>query len=137
DRLAKTANLKKIVIDNRAGDFRVMGEPASLNELFYVLLENAIKYSPAGSTVKITSWQRHHGVAIAVSDAGPGISAQELPKIFDRFYRTDPSRTKQHNGGYGLGLAIAKKISEAHGGHIEVKSTLGKGSSFIVHLPSA
>ncbi|HET6863993.1 MAG TPA: HAMP domain-containing sensor histidine kinase [Candidatus Saccharimonadales bacterium] len=137
DRLAKAAELKKIKVDNQAGVINVIGDRDSLSELFYTLLENAIKYSPAGSPVKITSASRHHEAIVTVADKGPGIKADELPSIFERFYQSDSSRTKRDNGGYGLGLAIAKKITDAHGGHIEVKSTLGKGSSFIVHLPSA
>lgn len=136
-RLAKTAELKKVVFDNKASDFNVMGDADSLSELFYILLENAVKYSPAGSQVKITSTHRHHDVSVTITDRGPGIAASELPVIFERFYQSDSSRNKQGNGGYGLGLAIAKKITDAHGGHVEVKSTVGKGSSFIVHLPSA
>ena len=136
-RLAKAAELKKIKVDNRAGDLSVSGDPDSLSELFYTLLENAIKYSPVASPVKITSASRHHEAVITITDKGPGIKAAELPYIFERFYQSDTSRTKQGDAGYGLGLAIAKKITDAHGGHIEVKSTLGKGSSFVVHLPSA
>lgn len=137
DRLAKTARLKKIKITQRVGGLTVLGDFDGLSELFYILIENAIKYSPAGATVKIEASKHHHAVSLMVSDNGPGIKSSELPMIFERFYRADASRTKQTSGGYGLGLAIAKKIAEAHGGHIEVKSTLGKGSSFIVHLPSA
>jgi signal transduction histidine kinase len=136
-RLDKTAAQKKVKINNQAGETGVMGEPGSLGELFYILLENAVKYSPAGETVNITSQRRRHDVSIKISDNGPGISAKELPKIFERFYQSETSRHKQGAGGYGLGLAIAKNITDAHGGHIEVKSALGKGSTFIVHLPSA
>ena len=137
DRLAKTAELKKVKVSDHVGGLKVIGDAGSLSELFYILIENAIKFSPRGSTVKLESSKHHHVVSLKVSDNGPGIKASELPMIFERFYRADVSRTKQADGGYGLGLAIAKKIAEAHGGHIEVKSTLGKGSAFIVHLPSA
>jgi signal transduction histidine kinase len=136
-RLAKTTELKNITVDNQATALKVSGEPTSLVELFYILLENAIKYSPRGGRVKLSSSKRHHAVSVTISDKGPGIAANEMPFIFERFYQSDSSRTKQKNTGYGLGLAIAKKITDAHGGHIEVKSTVGKGSAFIVHLPSA
>lgn len=137
DRVNKTAEFKKIKFSNRVGELKAMGDADSLSELVYILIENAVKYSPGGSTVKLEAAKHHHMVSLKVSDNGPGIESSELPMIFERFYRADSSRTKQAGGGYGLGLAIAKKIAEAHGGHIEVKSTPGKGSSFIVRLPSA
>ena len=137
DRLAKTAELKKVKVADKTTDTIIKGDPASLTELIYVLLDNAIKFSPAGGRVTITSRRHNKDVAISITDKGPGIDAADLPMIFERFYQIDDSRNKQAAGGYGLGLAIARKITETHGGHIEVKSTPGKGSSFIVHLLSA
>ncbi len=136
-RLSKAAELKRVNIINQADDFTVSGDPESLSELFYILIENAVKYSPSGAVVKIGASKHHHSINVIFTDKGPGIKPSEMPMIFERFYRSDTSRTRQSDGGYGLGLAIAKKIVEAHGGHIEVKSALGKGSSFIVQLPSA
>jgi two-component system sensor histidine kinase CiaH len=137
DRLAKTAELKKVKLVDKTADLMVRGDSASLTELFYVLLDNAVKFSPSGARVVITSLRHHKDVVVSITDKGPGISAVDLPIIFERFYQTDSSRSKQSGSGYGLGLAIARKITDTHGGHIEVKSTPGKGTSFIVHLPSA
>ena len=136
-RLAKTAQLKKIKLVNRAGDLSVHGERDGLVELLSILIDNAIKYSPAGSKVVIGASKHHKDVQIKVTDHGVGIAATELPNIFERFYRSEHSRSKTGSGGYGLGLAIAKKITDGLGGHMEVVSTVDKGSSFIVHLPAA
>jgi signal transduction histidine kinase len=136
NRLSKAAELKRVLIDNKAMPLKVAGETESLSELFYTLIDNAVKYSPRESTVRITTSKRHNDVSVKINDKGPGIASAELPKIFERFYQSDTSRTKSEGGGYGLGLAIARKITEAYGGHIEVRSAVGKGSSYIVHLPS-
>jgi signal transduction histidine kinase len=87
--------------------------------------------------VTITAQRQHKEALIKITDQGPGIAASELSKIFERFYRSDSSRAKPDGGGYGLGLAIAKKIADAHGGHIEVRSAASKGSTFILHLSAA
>lgn len=137
ERLAKAAELKHIKIVNKPNQLTVRGDPDSLVELVSILIDNAIKYSPNKSQVTIVTSRQHKDVLIEVADRGTGIERSELAKIFDRFYRSDSSRAKSDGGGYGLGLAIAKKIAEAHGGHIEVLSTLGSGSTFILHLPGA
>ena len=72
---------------------------------------------------------------MAVADTGPGIVAEDLPRLFDRFYRADPSRSRS-TGGTGLGLTIARRLVEAHGGSVEVESVLGQGSRFVVRLPT-
>ena len=74
-------------------------------------------------------------VEISVSDTGPGIAPDDLPRLFDRFYRADPSRSRS-TGGSGLGLTIARRLAEAHGGTIEAESALGQGSRFIIRLPA-
>lgn len=137
DRLAKAAELKKIKISSQSRNLKVRGEADSLSELFVILLDNAIKYSSPRSTVRIGASQHHRLVQVKVEDTGAGITPADLPRIFERFYQADASRSKQQSSGYGLGLAIAHKITSAHNGHIEVKSTFGKGSTFIVYLPSA
>ena len=137
ERLSKTAELNRITIVAKVGDYHVKGDRASLIELFAIFIDNAIKYSPAGSKVSISGSKALRDVRIQIRDRGKGIAADDLPMIFERFYQSDASRSKHAGTGYGLGLAIAKKIADAHGGHIEVNSTAGKGSAFIVHLPSA
>jgi signal transduction histidine kinase len=97
------------------------------------LLDNAIKYTSAGGTVKVAAHkQNNHSVVITVNDTGIGISDQELPRIFERFYRCDPSRSK---AGIGLGLSFARAVARAHGGDITVTSRPDQGSTFTVTLP--
>ena len=98
------------------------------------LLENAIKYSPAESTVTIRCYEEGNRAIVRVSDHGCGIEAEHLPRLFERFYRVDKARSRQA-GGSGLGLAIVKHIVQIHHGRVSVESTPGKGSDFIVSLP--
>jgi len=100
-----------------------------------ILLDNGIKYSPERSKISLEVKKLGREVKIIIKDEGVGIGKEELPHIFDRFYRADNARTKSETNGYGLGLAIAKKIIDEHGGKIEVESKTGKGSMFIVILP--
>jgi two-component system sensor histidine kinase CiaH len=137
ERRLKTAEAKSIKLKPQLSDAKTLGDPESLAELFFILIDNAIKYSPQKSTVSILLERRGKAVRVEVKDRGQGIAADELPNIFERFYRTDSSRSRSGSGGYGLGLAIARQIIQAHHGHIEVSSAPGKGSTFIVHLPAA
>lgn len=100
------------------------------------LLENALKYSPAGSPVVIGCSAVSGQARVTVTDQGPGIAAEHLPRLFERFYRVDKARSRQL-GGTGLGLAIVKHIAQAHGGRAEVVSEVGRGSTFTIILPGA
>jgi len=113
---------------------RVRGHPAWLRELFAALVENAIRYSPAGGTVRI-GVEARAGEAVAwVADQGPGVPADELPHLFERFRR---GRSAEGTAGLGLGLALAREFARAHGGEVEVESRPGAGSRFRVRLPQA
>ncbi len=112
----------------------VLGDADRLKQLFLNLVENATKYTPEGGEV-ILSLSKNDGRAqFEVTDTGIGIPSENLPHIFDRFYRVDKARTRAQ-GGSGLGLSIAKWIAEAHGGDITVSSKIGKGTTFKVNLP--
>lgn len=113
----------------------VQADADRLLQLFVNLLENAFVYAP-GSPVMVRGRQTKTTVEITVADSGPGIHPEHLPHIFERFYRVDKARSRS-SGGNGLGLAIAREIARAHGGDITVKSTPGKGTTFMVHLPAA
>jgi signal transduction histidine kinase len=102
-----------------------------LQALFSVF-DNALKFAPAGSTVRIRTWIEEGHAMLSISDKGPGISPAHLPRVFDQFFTADPARPR---GGTGLGLAIARKIVEAHGGSISVTSEIGAGATFTVALP--
>ncbi len=132
------AEQKKITIDTeKVNDIYVLGERESLERVALILLDNAIKYSSDKSTIIIETVTNKNGVGFVIKDQGNGIAKKDLPHIFDRFYRADSARTRATNadGGYGLGLAIAKQIVDAHRGSIEVASQLGKGTTITVLLP--
>jgi two-component system sensor histidine kinase CiaH len=136
-RYQKTAANNKIKLTSKLDESSVSGDKDSLVELLSIFIDNAIKYSPSGNKVEVSSRQRNKNVLVSIKDNGMGIKKAELPHIFERFYRSDSSRSKAGGSGYGLGLAIAKKIIEAHHGYIEVASTPGKGTVFTLHLPAA
>ncbi|MEJ2100110.1 MAG: ATP-binding protein [Desulfobacterales bacterium] len=111
----------------------VMGDQRLIQRMIANLLDNAIKYTAEGGTVKVALHkQNNHSVVITVKDTGVGISDGELPRIFERFYRCDPSRSK---AGIGLGLSFARAVARAHGGEITVTSKPDQGSTFSVTLP--
>lgn len=112
----------------------VSGDRAKLRELFLNLLDNAIRYSPDGGKISLTLRRAEESAVISIADIGIGISEEDIPYIFERFYRVDKARSRVENGA-GLGLAICKYIAEIHGGRIEVISRLGEGSTFSVWLP--
>jgi two-component system phosphate regulon sensor histidine kinase PhoR len=97
------------------------------------LVQNAIKFTPAGGSVTVTAGRNPASLEVSVSDTGIGIASDELPRIFERFYKADQSRA---GGGSGLGLALVKHAVEAQGGSIHVQSTPGLGSTFTISIPS-
>lgn len=127
----------KTEITVAVADEAVLGSAPQLEELFVILLDNAIKYSSSGAQVSVIAKQQGRQVTITVHDTGVGITADDLPHIFDRFYRADASRSKRHIQGHGLGLSIAKQIVDTHGGHIAATSKPGHGTTFIVRLSAA
>ncbi len=112
----------------------VMADRDRILQVLTNLLDNAIKFTPDGGTVEVTAGVDTHEAVISVSDSGRGIAEEHLPRVFDRFYRVERSRSREA-GGTGLGLAIAKHIVEAHGGRITATSRLGVGSTFTFTLP--
>jgi two-component system, OmpR family, sensor histidine kinase CiaH len=115
-------------------DLTVRGNSEQMKQVVMILLDNAIKYTNPNGTIDLTLKKRHHDILLEVTNTGEGIPPEHLEKIFDRFYRTDPSRSRKL-GGYGLGLAIAKSIVEQHKGKIYAKSTLNEATTFYVQLP--
>ena len=111
----------------------VLGQPILLQRLFRNLLDNAQRYTPDQGLVSVTAQRRGGLITVAVEDSGVGLTADQLPRVFDRFWRASPDRG---DGGTGLGLAIASRICLAHGGSIRVTSQLGEGSCFLVDLPA-
>jgi heavy metal sensor kinase len=111
-----------------------VGEPQALRRLLLILIDNAVKYTPASGTVCVGMTVTRSGATIEVRDTGVGIAPSDVPRIFERFYRVATDRSRQ-TGGVGLGLAIAHWIATTHGGTIAVESELGAGSAFRVTLP--
>jgi signal transduction histidine kinase len=128
DKVVPLAAVSKIKIIEKFRTTKVQGNGESLTELAIILLDNAIKYSRKGGTIEVKTCDS----SLEVKDNGIGIPAEDLPHIFDRFYRADSSRSKEKTDGYGLGLSIAKSIADIHGARIEVDSKLGHGSTFTV-----
>lgn len=113
-------------------DLRIKGDPERLVQAILNILDNAIKHSKSGSTIFVTGTQSRNHAIIKIQDQGSGVDEKDLPRIFDQFYTTDPSRKGK---GSGLGLAIAKRIVEAHGGTITVISRIRQGATFTILLP--
>lgn len=117
------------------GGARIEADPARLRQLLLILLDNALQHTPSGGEVSIAVMKDQGNARITVSDNGEGIPGDDLPHIFERFYRADKARSRE-NGGTGLGLAIAKWIVDAHKGDIAVKSSVGQGTEVAVSLPA-
>jgi signal transduction histidine kinase len=114
----------------------ITGSSLHLRRALLNLAHNAVRYSPDGAAIQITVGRLDREAVLAIVDEGCGITAADLPHIFERFYRADPARARE-TGGTGLGLAIADQIVRVHGGRIEVSSLVGQGSTFVVFLPLA
>jgi signal transduction histidine kinase len=112
------------------------GNKEQVKQVVLILLDNAMKYTNDGGSIRLNLARNHHEIVLRVSNTGEGIASEHLDKIFDRFYRTDPSRERKR-GGYGLGLAIAKSIVEKHKGNIYAKSVPYEQTTIYVHLPLA
>jgi heavy metal sensor kinase len=112
----------------------VNGDGSALHRMLLALLDNAIKYTPAGGKVRVSMQIERSQALVTIKDTGIGIPEEELPHIFDRFYRASKDRSRR-NGGAGLGLSIAQWIASRHGGTITVDSAVGRGSAFVLRLP--
>ncbi len=132
---AKQIALRETILD----DLTIRGDIDLLIRLFLNLLDNAIKYTPEGGQVTIAAQLENKQVNITIADTGPGIPAEHLPHLFERFYRVEEDRARRGRGngqsGAGLGLAIAYEIVRAHGGQLAVESQINQGTTFVVHLP--
>lgn len=140
DQLRPLADAKQITFEEAvAKDVVLLGEMDLLIRLFFNLLDNAVKYSPAGGRVIVSGECRENRVTITVQDSGPGIPAAHLPRVFDRFYRVEGDRAREPAGlsrsGAGLGLAIAREIAQLHDGRLTVESRAGEGARFLAVLP--
>ncbi len=127
------ADAKHIAVSLEPGeDATIAGAPDRLRQVFANLLDNAIKYTPEGGAVRVTVGQDAATAIVTVADTGVGIAPADLPRIWERLYRADRSRSER---GLGLGLSLVKAYVEVHGGRVEATSEPGRGSTFVVTLP--
>jgi two-component system phosphate regulon sensor histidine kinase PhoR len=122
----------EVVIESPAS---LVGDEAMVQSAFSNLVDNAAKYTPPEGSMQIRWWTDPEGAHFSVRDTGPGISAEHLPRLSERFYRVDPARSRE-TGGSGLGLAIVKHALLRHGGRLEIESIEGRGSTFTCHFPA-
>jgi two-component system sensor histidine kinase ResE len=113
----------------------LIGDGDRLAQVFTNLVDNALKFTPANGSVTLQAVSRGPEMEISITDTGIGIPKEALPRLFDRFYQVDPSRAGGERHGAGLGLAIVQEIIQAHGGKISVRSEVGRGTTFVIHLP--
>ena len=133
DLYSYVAEEKNILIRSALQDgLKLVADRNRVQQAIANLLDNAIKYTPAGGVIDIQTLQEYQNIIIRIKDTGIGINPQELPKIWDRLYRGDKSRSQR---GLGLGLSLVKAIIQAHKGHVEVSSVSGQGSIFTVYIP--
>jgi len=129
------AERRHIEIRLEGSEAPIQGDPSAVSRIFMNLVENAVKYNKDGGRIVLSLQREADAVRVQVADTGIGIEAEHLPKLFRRFYRTDKARSRE-TGGAGLGLAIAKSFTEAHGGRIEVQSAPDVGTTFTLLFPA-
>jgi two-component system sensor histidine kinase CiaH len=134
-RMRPLGEAKKISLQAELNPVVAAGNEIAIDKIAGILIDNAIKYSQSDTTITVRTYQKDGYGCLEVTDQGIGIKATELPHIFDRFYRADTSRSKQHVPGHGLGLSIAQRLAEQMEGTITAASRLDRGSTFTLRLP--
>ncbi len=139
-------HLERWALHGRAADLRaemigtdslhVRAQPTLLGQMLDNLLENACKYSQPGTAVIVRAWRENGTVAVGVQDRGSGLDTDDLPRVFEPFFRTESARRDGHLG-VGLGLAVARRIASSSGGTLDVQSRVGDGCLFVLRLPAA
>ncbi len=135
DRVDPLAKHKGVILDIEKIQIQAQCDRDTITEVLIILLDNAIKYTPKGKSIKMSAVEYEKTIAISVVDQGPGVDITDQDKIFDRFYRADTSRNKDTVGGYGLGLSIASQIAHLHGGSLGVENEPDSGAKFTLSLP--
>jgi len=129
------ADNRNVQLETPRDGATVNGDPEALRQIFTNLFDNALRHTPSGGRVRVVAERVGNATRIRVTDTGSGIPADHLPRIFERFYRVDPGRSRQE-GGTGLGLAIVKHLVEAHGGRVEAESEIGRGTTILLYFPT-
>lgn len=137
DRFKAAAKQRHIILERQITDVIALADPQHIDTILGILLDNATKYCPEQSTITIALAVYDNAACLTVHNQGPGIAAEDLPHIFERFYRADTSRTGGVKAGHGLGLSIAQKLAHNMNGTIAVRSSTKDGTAFTVRLPLA
>ena len=138
ERFGVRAAAKEIRLEVRVpGDLPARGDPKRTGQILAVLLENAVRFAPPGGSIAVSGRLQDGWVEASVTDTGTGICPEHLPRLFDRFYRAEASRTRGKGGGTGLGLAIARELARAQHGDLVAESVEGRGATFRLRLPRA
>ncbi len=132
---AERAAGRDVAFESATDSSDINADPEALRQIFTNLFDNALRHTPTGGRIRVSAQRVGHDSVVRVSDTGSGIGADHLPRIFERFYRVDPGRSRQE-GGTGLGLAIVKHLVEAHGGRVEAESELGRGTTILLYFPT-
>jgi two-component system, OmpR family, phosphate regulon sensor histidine kinase PhoR len=133
--LTERATAHAVQLEIATNATTINGDPEAVRQIFTNLFDNALRHTPRGGRILVATQRLGHDTVVRVSDTGSGIAAEHLPRIFERFYRVDPGRSRQE-GGTGLGLAIVKHLVEAHGGRVEAESELGRGTTILLYFPT-
>jgi len=134
-KLLPLAKKKKISFKTKINSQKLLADQQSLEKLFLILLDNAVKYSPSKGKIMVKTGTAKNNLIIKITDTGIGIDDKDIPLIFNRFYRVDKARSKDGADGFGLGLSLAKEIIKLHKGSIQVSSVLNQGTTFTIKLP--
>jgi signal transduction histidine kinase len=132
---AERAADRRMEFETATNSATIQADPDALRQIFTNLLDNALRHTPPGGRIEVATEQAGDDTLVRVTDTGSGIPAEHLPRVFERFYRVDPGRSRQE-GGTGLGLAIVKHLVEAHGGRVEAESELGRGTAILLYFPA-
>jgi signal transduction histidine kinase len=132
---AEPAASRDVAFESATNSSSIKSDPEALRQIFTNLFDNALRHTAAGGRIRVATQRAGDDTVVRVSDTGTGIPADHLPRIFERFYRVDPGRSRQE-GGTGLGLAIVKHLVEAHGGRVEAESELGRGTTILLYFPT-
>jgi len=134
-KISPLSKKREVSIKLKVKSKKIPANKESLEKMVVIFLDNAVKYTPKGGKVTVSTQLEKNRLVLKIADTGFGIAEKDIPHIFDRFYRTDQSRSKVRVSGFGLGLSLAKRIANIHQGLIEVESVLGKGTTFTIKLP--
>lgn len=133
---AEAAGITLRVVSEGLNGAAIRADVVRMNQVFGNLLTNALRHTPDGGAITVAAARFDEGVRFSVADTGSGIAPEDLPHIFDRFWRGDPARTHADGAGGGLGLAIVRQLVQLHGGHVEARSEVGRGTTFTITLPA-